>query len=472
MKKILILLATALLFSCENWLDLNPRSQVKEGELFGDEAGFRNALFGVYNLMGAQALYGQNLTMGFVDALAQYYYVPQATHGYYYATKYDYEHASTRAFIESIWTAAYNGIANANNIVAHVDEVGSDFFSDPRYRGILKGEALAARALLHFDLLRLMAPPYATGKGAKAIPYVDRISRVPFPQLTVEVVVGRCLDDLEAAATALYDADPISPHFEEYYEPNLAQPLPDEAVANAAFFLARQERLNYLAVQGLRARIYLYKGDRESAARLAGEALQPGRVKADRNFFEVYNASTVSLANALFPTSGIVTAGASLVMPKERKDEIYEVGSYTSEDERLRTYFMNASSGEESQVMCKYREFSQYRDPAVPVLSVAEVALILAEATDDETLRYDLLNELRGLFGLVGHPLSPGHDFEAELLKEYRKRFVGEGVLFYFMKRKNFRSIPYSNTTAGIDQVYSMLQHLPATEYEYGLMNN
>jgi GNAT superfamily N-acetyltransferase len=469
MKKILCILATTLLLSCESWLDVNPRSQVKEGELFSDEAGFRNALLGIYNLMGAQSLYGQNLTMGFADVLAQYYYVPQATHGYYPVTKYDYENALTKAFIESIWRSAYNAIANTNNFLAHVDEKGGDFFSDPRYRGILRGEALAARALLHFDLLRMMAPPYATGQNAKAIPYVDKVSRVPFPQLTVGEVVERCLQDLNDAATALYDADPISPHFGEYYEPDLEAPLPGDAVANAGFFLARQERLNYLAVKGLTARVYLYKGDRENAARLASEALQPARV--GRVFFEIYNSGTVNMANALFPVSGTVSA-ASLIMPKERKDEIYEVSLYTSEDSRLMGWFKNATSNAESQIMSKYEAFEQRRSPAVPVLSLEEVSLILAEATDNQDTRYEIMNALRTAVGLGGHPLSTGHDFETELFKEYRKQFVGEGVLFYFMKRKNFRDIPFSNTTVGIDRIYSMLQYLPTAEYEYGLMDN
>jgi hypothetical protein len=159
-------------------------------------------------------------------------------------------------------------------------------------------------------------------------------------------------------------------------------------------------------------------------------------------------------------------------MPKTRKDDIYEVGSYQSEDARLRVYFEDASQGEDSQVMRKYWAFDQYSSPAVPVLSRAEVMLILAEATNDGTLRLQLLNDLRQSFGLEAHPIVAGHDFEDELFKEYRKRFVGEGVLFYFMKRKNFRSIPFSNTTALIDDVYTMLQHLPAAEYEYGLMNN
>jgi hypothetical protein len=473
MKKILFLLPVALLFSCEEWLDVNPQSQVKEGELFRDESGFRNALFGVYNLVGNQSLYGQNLTMGFADVLAQYYYVPQATHGYYYVTKYDYEHATAKAFIAATWTAAYNAIANANNLLAHVDEKGEAFFSDPRYYGILKGEAKALRALLHFDLLRLMAPACTVAPDAAAIPFVDKVSLTPFPPLTVAGVVDRCLAELEEAAALLYEVDPISPYFETYTEPDLSRPLPDEAVSNAGFFLVRKERLNYLAVKGLMARVYLYKGDRENARRLAEECLLPARVAAGENLFEVYNASTVSMANALFPNSGTINLASSLVMPKDRKNEIYEMGLYLSEDARIRYYFLDAAQGDESQIMAKYRSFDQYHSPAVPVLSVAEVALILAEATDDVTLKFSLLNSSRHLFGLDAHDLLPDEAaFENELFKEYRKRFVGEGVLFYFMKRKNYRSIPYSNTTVEIDRVYSMLQHLPSTEYEYGLIKN
>ena len=52
---------------CCDWLDVRPKSQVKEEDLFTSEAGFRDALTGIYALMGSVDTYGGNSTMGLLD---------------------------------------------------------------------------------------------------------------------------------------------------------------------------------------------------------------------------------------------------------------------------------------------------------------------------------------------------------------------------------------------------------------------
>ena len=39
-------------FGCNDWLDVQPKSQVKEEDLFSSESGFRDALTGIYALKG------------------------------------------------------------------------------------------------------------------------------------------------------------------------------------------------------------------------------------------------------------------------------------------------------------------------------------------------------------------------------------------------------------------------------------
>lgn len=77
MKKILILSllisCSQFFMSCENWFDVNPKSQVKNDILFENENGYKTALFGIYTTMATPALYGQELTMSLLDVLAQYY---------------------------------------------------------------------------------------------------------------------------------------------------------------------------------------------------------------------------------------------------------------------------------------------------------------------------------------------------------------------------------------------------------------
>ncbi|HAH72569.1 MAG TPA: hypothetical protein DCM09_05460, partial [Butyricimonas virosa] len=64
-----LLILTVLTSSCESWLDVDPRTKVKSDDLFETEAGFKDALIGAYTLMKAEALYGRELTYGFIDAV-------------------------------------------------------------------------------------------------------------------------------------------------------------------------------------------------------------------------------------------------------------------------------------------------------------------------------------------------------------------------------------------------------------------
>ena len=70
----------------------------------------------------------------------------------------------------------YNKIANCNVILDNID-VDKTIFTGNNYNRI-KAEALALRAFMHFDLLRMFAPAYnETNKNSTGIPYVDEVGR-------------------------------------------------------------------------------------------------------------------------------------------------------------------------------------------------------------------------------------------------------------------------------------------------------
>ena len=76
MKKILILSllisCSQFFMSCENWFDVNPKSQVKNDILFENENGYKTALFGIYTTMATPALYGQELTITTIFTMLRY----------------------------------------------------------------------------------------------------------------------------------------------------------------------------------------------------------------------------------------------------------------------------------------------------------------------------------------------------------------------------------------------------------------
>lgn len=76
---------------------------------------------------------------------------------------------------KGIWANSYKIINQLNNIIQHIEKGGDDEF---RHTPLYKGEALALRALIHFELLRLYGAPIwaPDSEKARAIPYVTQYS--------------------------------------------------------------------------------------------------------------------------------------------------------------------------------------------------------------------------------------------------------------------------------------------------------
>ena len=67
-----ILVASCLLLgmsSCNDWLDVEPSTEVDKGALFENEDGFADAMAGVYSNMTSDNLYGKNLTWYAVELM-------------------------------------------------------------------------------------------------------------------------------------------------------------------------------------------------------------------------------------------------------------------------------------------------------------------------------------------------------------------------------------------------------------------
>ena len=90
----------------------------------------------------------------------------------------------------------------------------------------------------------------------------------------------------------------------------------------------------------------------------------------------------------------------------------------------------------------------------MPLMRISEMYLIAAECLDEETLKYQYLNQLRNA-RKVASVGEEGNIME-EIEKEYRREFIGEGQLFWFFKRQNecrdaegVLPVPYSTGRGG-----------------------
>lgn len=66
-------------------------------------------------------------------------------------------------------------VANCNNIIQQIEHADPEIFSwKEKEKAMIWGEALALRAFIQFDMLRLFAPAPSTNLGdRKFIPYVN-----------------------------------------------------------------------------------------------------------------------------------------------------------------------------------------------------------------------------------------------------------------------------------------------------------
>ena len=67
--KILLIGCLLVTVSCNNWLDVEPKSQVKDKDLFASEMGFKEALSGVYSLMTKEDDSVMNKIKEFMDSV-------------------------------------------------------------------------------------------------------------------------------------------------------------------------------------------------------------------------------------------------------------------------------------------------------------------------------------------------------------------------------------------------------------------
>ncbi|HVI48529.1 MAG TPA: RagB/SusD family nutrient uptake outer membrane protein [Chitinophaga sp.] len=461
---LLLIIVTA--GSCKKWLDVRPETQVLQKDLLSNEQGFQDALTGVYMKMADSTLYGQSLTMTFLDVMAQRYNINTQSQAFYQASVYNYIDAGTKTNIADIWTNMYSAIGNANNILAYVDEKKS-VFSGNNF-AVIKGEALALRALLHFDLLRLFGASPVVDPQRKAIPYVTVFGVKVSPQLTVKAVADSCLRDLEAAAVLLGADKTVRRDF-----------------TDNPFISYTRNHMNYWSVKGLQARIQLYMSNTQAALTAAREVISNqaawfpfvtneaaaalynrDRIYANEILFGPYCYKIVSYTDKYFKNTA--TAQPPLSITSKALGTLYETSTGGSSDIRF-NYQYQSIAGAMSPAKYSVENVNSsafWLINNIPVIRLSEVYYIAAECAPSIPEGVDYLNVIRKQRGIAALPGNiSAANFQAEILKEYKKEFVAEGQLFYYFKRKNAAKIDGSSIAAG-DRVYIL--PLPDNEIEFG----
>lgn len=459
MKKILytmILACSTMMVSCDSWLEVKPYDKISEGELQKSEEGYQKMLNGIYIDLNSDALYGQSLSVEMIEVMGGAYAIgtDNSVWGNYKdLSNYQYGTEYWRNRLDQTWNKAYALILNCNKILENIDQ-NQDLFTGGNYYAV-KGEALALRAMLHFDMLRLFGPVYAKDSEKKAIPYYNKQTNSPEPILTAKEVAEKVVADLEEARILLAN-DPVKT------EGTLMSGSQD---GTSNFMRYRALRLNYYAVEALLARVNLYMGNKTEAFKYAtdviktadqgifpfvdkslviGSPADPDRIFSSEVLFALTNTSRSKIHKNFYDPSRL--PNYVFRMDDNLMSNIVYGGAATTggyqDDYRYRANWIATGS---NRYFYKYSDMvanGSIQNTMIPMIRLGEMFLIAAESQSDDLAKgVQYVNALRRNRGVANlQTLTP------DLLKyEYIRELYGEGQLFYLYKRLNSDIITSSN---------------------------
>ena len=470
-----------MLSGCTDWLDTQPNDKQSEEQQFSTKDGFYSAVNGVYNRMSGSNLYGKTLSYGDLDLLGQYYIVEQSNQGSYYKylralTNWDYTEEGVSAVLSSTWNEAYSTIMNINVVLNNIekDATGKKVLPQREYK-MLKGEMLAARAMIHFDMLRWFGPIYSKNSEGRGIPYNDTTEPQILTMHNAKTALNDyILRDLKEAENLLAESDPViteGPRA-EYDEVNLDNSM-----------RYRQLRLNYYATVLLTARAYLWGDDVDNAlaeaqkltedakvkgffpavdkAKLLGNYNDPDRMFSTESLFGYYNKNRGLIYDGTFGGSN---TGTGLLIPRSGYVDGQLFGSSDAEDIRYKSQWELGETleGQSSMKLTKFKDINdagknnaennkedetgvlqvqKFYGTYCSLIKLSEAYYIAAECmmrNGNLAEAWNYLNTVRENRGLGSYPTTTAEKtFWNYLTLDYIREFVGEGQKFFYFKRRN-----------------------------------
>lgn len=446
-----------LLNGCSGWLDVEPYDQISEDALLNKEEGFQKLLNGIYIELNDDKLYGSTLSVEMIEIMGGAYVIGSdaAWSNYSDLSEYKYGTEYWRSRFDQTWDKAYSLILNCNKILQNM-EGRRGVFANGHYN-IIRGEALALRAMLHFDMLRLFGPVYSRNPENLSIPYYTTQTSTPEDLLPASKVIANITNDLKEARILLVN-DPILTD----------GPMMSGTVDGSSNFLRyRSLRLNYYAVTALLARVCLYSGNTRDAFTYATDVIKaanegifpfvnkslvtgspddPDRIFSSEIIFALSHASRGQIFKNYFDPSRI--PNYVFKMESELMNNCVFGGGMTTggnqDDYRSRVNWIATGANKYFYKYADMAETGKIENTMIPMLRLGEMYLIAAES-QSSSLQAGLpyINTLRQNRG-VSSMQQLNQDI---LIYEYIRELYGEGQLFYLYKRL-FAPVLFSATNS------------------------
>lgn len=411
--KILPLLLVAAMFSSckKDFLELTPPTSLTPDQALGTEADLQVALRGAYSGLRSVNLYGRTLPVLGDIMSDNTYQSSQNTNRYTLFNNYSFD--VTNGDVSGIWTSAYTVILRANNII-NSSLTGTENIDQ------YKGEALAIRALMYFDLVRWFATPYNDDPSALGVPIITSFNPDLKPgRNTVAEVYTQIQSDLTQAYN-LMTKYTNSSQFSKY------------------------------AARALQAKVYLTMGDYPNALTAALDVINNGgftplTAANHTEFWEdpiintdkvetLFEVSSDAVNNLAFDALGYLYSQGGNYGDLLMSDELYDLFEPT--DVRLELYPTGERpAGVPAIFVEKYPSLEGDRNDS-KVLRLAEMYLIAAEASyptnEADALMYlNFVRERRNATPIVA---SGSALFEA-IIEERRMELAFEGDRYHDLQR-------------------------------------
>ena len=452
--------------ACNDWLEVAPQAEKEEAEMFEKEVGFRNVLIGAYIRMKSNNLYGEDLTYGSIEMLAQHWTNTDDLGKYLKA--YNYEQSVVETKINSFYGNLYKVIADVNGLLNNID-ARKEMFEGNNFE-IIKGEALAIRAFCHFDVLRLFGPIPTNLPEGTILPYVTTVSIVPNRLVSYNDFTTKLLADLNEAERCLEGNDPI-------LTASIKELSTLEVAQDDNFLCDRQMRMNYYAVCALKARVQLWLGNKSEALKYAQKVIDAKDPNGNVMFrlgsatdcangdlifssehifnLNVYNLSDfkISAANTFYTNSTALKYFWASETTDIRRGKMWK----EVYDNYWWTYYY---------YMTKYTQATNmpvWAKNSIPLFRLAEMYLIAMECGSIQNAN-DLYKEVCIARDITPVTFGSTEELSETLILEYNREFYGEGQAFYAYKRLG-RSKIFGTSTVGSALIYVL--PLPKAESLY-----
>ncbi|MBN3581560.1 RagB/SusD family nutrient uptake outer membrane protein [Algoriphagus aestuarii] len=478
-KNIFPVLSFLCLFTaCDLDLDLQPISEIGEGNFYQTDSDFNTAMVAAYNGLQAPILNEWAMTELRSDN-TRLHNSQTASNIYIPLRELDLmTFTAEQPNIYNYWADTYHNISRVNTILDKLDDISSATLRDQ-----LDGEASFIRAYHYFNLTRLFGEVYLVDKRISAQEAKE------MEKSSIDELYQFIISDLQNASTLLPDS------------------YPNESLGRATKWAAK----------GLLAKVYRSQKNYSQAETLLADVIQnsgASLLTGENGYEEVFSIANEMNSEILFAVRfkagglGIGSPLANYFAPQNSgsfvingdgnhfnkpTDEL--IGLYEEEDVRQYTAFQRGYIGagdkfvEDNYVYKFYSDVSISQDSEndFPILRYADILLLYAEALNEngktaQALEYlNMVRERAGLSGYMMEDVSTKEMFTEKLLLERRLELAFEnqrwfdlvhyGIVEETLDNQFDSEIFYSEYVFGIAPVQSDKILLPIPQREIDIFN-